>query len=101
MARKIISEDFIFCTNNVWQIENLKINGGLKMEGTIFALKDEYVDEIKRLDDDETRKLMIELVESKKELEALETGDTMVRLINNGETIEVRKVSKISFYDIR
>ena len=71
------------------------------MEGTIFALKDEYVDEIKRLDDGETRKLMIELVESKKELEALETGDTMVRLINDGETIEVRKVSKISFYDIR
>ncbi|MCX9026281.1 MAG: hypothetical protein OIN85_09335 [Candidatus Methanoperedens sp.] len=71
------------------------------MEGTFFTLKEEYIDEIKQLDEDETRKLMIELIESKKDLESLETGDTMVRLINNGEMIEVRKVSKISFYDIK
>jgi hypothetical protein len=77
------------------------MEGDHKMEGTMFALKDEYEAEIKRLDEDEIRSLMIELVESKKDLDALETGDTMVRLINDGDTIEVRKVSKISFFDIR
>lgn len=72
-----------------------------KMEGPIFVLKSEHTDEIKRLNEDETRKLMIELVESKKDLDMLETGDTMIRLINSGKMIEVRKVSKISFYDIK
>lgn len=71
------------------------------MEGTFFILKDEYIDDIKRLDEGETRKLMIELVKSKKDFAMLETGDTMVRLINNGEMIEVRKISKVSFYDIK
>jgi DNA-directed RNA polymerase subunit H (RpoH/RPB5) len=71
------------------------------MEGTIFTLKGEYVNNIKRLNEEETRKLMIDLVKSKKDLTMLETGDTMVRLINNGDMIEVRKISKVSFYDIK
>lgn len=71
------------------------------MVGAMFILKKEYVDEIKQLDENETRKLMTELVESKGDLKSLETGDTMVRLINNGGMIEVRKVSKIIFYEIK
>lgn len=71
------------------------------MKGTIFTLKSEHTDEIKQLDEEETRRLMIELVKSKEDLCMIETGDTMVRLINGGKMIEVRKVSKISFYDIR
>lgn len=71
------------------------------MKGTIFVLKSEHEEEIKRLDEEETRKLMIELVKSKENLDMLETGDTMVRLINDGKMIEVRKVSKIYFYDIK
>jgi hypothetical protein len=70
--------------------------------GAIFILKEEYnIGEMKQLDECETRKLIIKIIESKGDLKSLETGDTTVRLINNGRTIEVRKTLKISFYEVK
>lgn len=72
------------------------------MEKTFFILKKELRDdEITALDDDETKRLMIELVKKRKDFAMLERGDTMVRLINNGKMIEVRKISKASFFEIK
>ncbi len=74
------------------------------MEGNSFVLNKEYTDDdIKKLDEEETRKLIIELIDSNdlNNLEkSIETGDTIVRLINEERTIEVIKISKISFYDL-